>query len=35
MLLRFHRLRFHFVARESVYFPPYKSGNIFRGALKP
>lgn len=33
MHLRFHRLRFDFVARESLHFPAYKSSNIFRGAF--
>ena len=31
--LRFHPLRFSFVARESVYFPPGKSANVLRGAF--
>ncbi len=31
--LRFHRLRFEFEARDSVFFPPYKSTNILRGAF--
>jgi hypothetical protein len=30
---RFHPLRFNFVARESIYFPPGKSANILRGAF--
>lgn len=33
MRLRFHRLRFRFLALDSLYFPPYKSGNIVRGAF--
>jgi hypothetical protein len=28
-----HALRFHFLARESIHFPPGKSGNIVRGAF--
>jgi hypothetical protein len=30
---RFYPLRFSLVARESVYFPPGKSGNLLRGAF--
>lgn len=33
MLFRFHAYRFGFVAREPVYFPPGKAGNVIRGAL--
>ena len=29
----FYRFRFHFRAAGSLYFPPYKSGNIVRGAF--
>jgi hypothetical protein len=28
-----HSFRFHFTARESIYFPPGKPGNILRGAF--
>ena len=31
--LCFHRLRFHFEAKGSIFFPPYKSTNILRGAF--
>jgi hypothetical protein len=31
--LRFHRLRFHFEAKSSIFFPPFKSTNILRGAF--
>jgi hypothetical protein len=30
---RFYPLRFHFVAKESLFFPPGKAANILRGAL--
>jgi CRISPR-associated endoribonuclease Cas6 len=30
---RFYRLRFHFTAQGSIYFPPGKPGNILRGAF--
>ncbi len=33
MLFRFFPLRFEFVARESLFFPPGKAANILRGAL--
>ena len=33
LTFRFHPLRFNFVARESIYFPPGKSANILRGAF--
>jgi hypothetical protein len=35
MALQFRLLafRFHFVARQAIYFPPGKSGNILRGAF--
>lgn len=33
MRFEFYRLRFHFQARESLYFPPGKSANILRGAF--
>jgi len=33
MRFRFFPLRFHFVARESVFFPPAKAANTLRGAL--
>lgn len=33
MDFRFYPLRFSFVARESIYFPPGKSANILRGAF--
>ncbi len=33
LLFRLHPLRFSFVARERIYFPPGKSSNILRGAF--
>lgn len=33
MVFRFHRLRFEFLARESIHFPAHKSANIVRGAF--
>ncbi|HEY6988531.1 MAG TPA: CRISPR system precrRNA processing endoribonuclease RAMP protein Cas6 [Bryobacteraceae bacterium] len=33
LLFRLHPLRFCFVARERIYFPPGKSSNILRGAF--
>jgi hypothetical protein len=33
MQFQFYPLRFEFIARESLYFPPGKAGNILRGAL--
>jgi len=30
---RFYPLRFHFLAKESLFFPPGKAANILRGAL--
>ena len=33
MAFRFYPLRFHFIARESLFFPPGKAANILRGAL--
>ena len=33
MLFRLYPLRFSFVARESIHFPPGKSANILRGAF--
>jgi hypothetical protein len=33
LLFRLYPLRFSFVARESIHFPPGKSANILRGAL--
>jgi hypothetical protein len=33
MEFEFFPLRFEFIARESLYFPPGKAGNIIRGAL--
>jgi len=30
---RFYPLRFHFIAKESLFFPPGKAANILRGAL--
>ncbi len=33
MDFRFYPLRFHFVAKESLFFPPGKAANILRGAL--
>ncbi|MBV9765671.1 MAG: CRISPR system precrRNA processing endoribonuclease RAMP protein Cas6 [Acidobacteriaceae bacterium] len=33
MLFRLYPLRFSFVAREAIYFPPGKSSNILRGAF--
>ena len=33
LTFEFYRFRFHFRAAGSLYFPPYKSGNIVRGAF--
>jgi len=33
LTFEFYRLRFHFRSGGSLYFPPYKSGNIVRGAF--
>ena len=33
LTFEFYRFRFHFRAGASLYFPPYKSGNIIRGAF--
>lgn len=33
MTFEFHRFRFHFTSAGSIYFPPFKSGNIVRGAF--
>lgn len=33
MVFRFYPLRFHFVAHDSLYFPPGQAANILRGAL--
>ena len=33
MTFRFYRFRFRFRAAGTLYFPPYKSGNIVRGAF--
>ena len=33
MHFEFYRFRFHFRSAGSLYFPPYKSGNIVRGAF--
>ena len=33
LTFEFYRLRFHFRAAGELYFPPYKSGNIVRGAF--
>lgn len=33
MTFEFYRFRFHFRSAGTLYFPPYKSGNIVRGAF--
>lgn len=33
LTFEFYRFRFHFRSAGSLYFPPYKSGNIVRGAF--
>lgn len=33
LTFEFYRFRFHFRAAGPIYFPPYKSGNIVRGAF--
>ena len=33
MRFEFYRARFRFRSAGSIYFPPYKSGNILRGAF--
>jgi hypothetical protein len=33
LTFQFYRFRFHFRAAGTLYFPPYKSGNIVRGAF--
>lgn len=35
MNFRLQPYRFHFRAKESIYFPPAKAGNVLRGALGP
>ena len=33
LTFEFYRFRFHFRSAGSLYFPPYKSGNVVRGAF--
>ena len=33
LTFKFYRFRFHFRSAGSLYFPPYKSGNVVRGAF--